>query len=271
MSASVRDTSIHTSVVIPSAYDDYPYLRTRLGPSLYNIIPLPRTVEETASIPFGVKFRERIQYGLTFLRTLARLQSQWNQLPTWLVLGPRRCIEFTPKGEEIVSDQIAGEGYAVSNYLAPWAPLERTAWWEQRSERIRTVTVQKNPVLIISLFKGGREATPEELELFAGSTPHGIPMGLARCSVCFEWKGQCLDPSPKFQGLLVSVACRCENENRCARCFQPLYERKLNANYYRESDGQIWHVSGSICERHRCGSQPIVSAGGERDDVGRSK
>ena len=270
MSESVRDPSIHLPVVLPAGHQDFPYLRTRLGPSLYNILPLPRTVEETASIPFGVTFQARIRHGLTFLTTLARLQSNWNALPTCLVLHPRRCIEFAFNGDETVSDQSAVEGYAVSNYLAPWAPLEHTTWWERRSARIQAFTPTNNPVLLINLNKGGREATPAELELFAGSTA-GIPTGLSRCTVCAEWKGRCLDPSPKWHGLLMSVVCRCENTNRCARCFQPVYARKLNANYFRESDGEIWHVSGSICDRHRgrCGRQIIVRAGGGPDDEGR--
>ena len=112
--------------MLPAGHQDFPYLRTRLGPSLYNILPLPRTVEETASIPFGVTFQERIQHGLTFLTTMARLQSEWNQLPTCLVLNLRRCIEFTPNGGEAVSGQSAVDGYTASDHLAPWAPKRRT-------------------------------------------------------------------------------------------------------------------------------------------------
>jgi hypothetical protein len=40
----------------------------------------------------------------------------------------------------------------------------------------------------------------------------------------------------------MHVHCRCENHNRCARCGEQLAKRRLNANYYRESDRQIWHV-----------------------------
>lgn len=271
MSPSFRNTFLHASGGIPAPYataEDFPYLRTRLCPFLYNIIPLPGTVEETEAIPFGVKVQERIQHGLIFLKTLAQLQSHWNKLPTCLVLGPNRCIEFTPDGR-VIDSEIAEEGYEVANYLAPWAPLERTGWWKRRSQRLLFFTAPENPVLLINVRKGGREATPEELDLFAGATPDGIPQRLTWCAICAELKGQCLDPSPQLHGVLTSVSCRCENDNRCARCFLPLYRRKLNANYYNESDGQVWHVPGSICERHRCGAPPSLSAAANSTTLGK--
>ena len=255
MSVSVRDRSSHIPIVLPSAQDDFPFLRTRLSHLLYNIIPLPRTVEESEAISFSVELQEQLGHGLPLLKTFARIQRRFNQLETSLVLDPHRCIEFTPDGGEAVSDPSACEGYTVSNHLAPWGPLERTAWWKGRSPRIQAFTPEKNAALLINLNKGGRNATPEELELFAGSTS-GVPTGLSRCPVCAEWKGRCLDPDPKWHGLLMPVACRCENDNLCARCFRPLYERKLNANYFNESDGHIWHVGGSLCDRHRCGRPP---------------
>lgn len=247
-----------------SADGDFPYLRTRLQPCLYNVIPLPQTAEELEAVPFGAYRSESIQNGLPFLKVLARFQAHWNRLPTWLMLAPRRCIKFTPDGNEIFSGQIQRDGFEVANHLAPWAPLEKTGWWSQRTESLIFSSHPEKPVLLINLHKGGRAATPDERERFSGRSRDGIPPGLEQCRFCSEWKGQCLDPNPKSNGLLVSVSCQCTNDSRCARCFLPLYRRKLNANYYNESDGQVWHVPGSICERHRCGVVLALDEGAGR-------
>ena len=60
----------------------------------------------------------------------------------------------------------------------------------------------------------------------------------------------------------MSVACRCDNDNRCARCYHPLAERKLNANYYDESDGDIWYVPGFTGLSHRCDIRRSSNEGG---------
>jgi hypothetical protein len=43
-----------------------------------------------------------------------------------------------------------------------------------------------------------------------------------------------------------------DNHNRCARCHERLYERRLNANYYNPADRGIWHVPGFCGLSHRC-------------------
>ena len=52
--------------------------------------------------------------------------------------------------------------------------------------------------------------------------------------------------------MVMRVCCRCENDNRCARCGGLLYERKLNSNFFEPADGRIWHVPGFLGLRHRC-------------------
>lgn len=42
--------------------------------------------------------------------------------------------------------------------------------------------------------------------------------------------------------------------HRCARCGEPQSDCRLNANYYDESDGRIWHVPGFCGLSHRCTS-----------------
>ncbi len=103
------------------------------------------------------------------------------------------------------------------------------------------------------LTKGGRDATPDESRRLAGTQSNGLPNGLEKCTRCGDWRGECLDPSPQFKGKVMRVHCVCENQNACASCGQRLCERKLNANYYSEKDGCIWHVPGFSALKHRCG------------------
>lgn len=111
------------------------------------------------------------------------------------------------------------------------------------------------------LTKGGRQATLEETVLLGGTQPNGVLRGLARCARCAEWQGRCLDPSPRFAGQVMEVHCPCANDNHCAACNALLNERKLNANYYDESDGQIWHVPAFSAFNHLCSSDGGQSPG----------
>ncbi len=54
--------------------------------------------------------------------------------------------------------------------------------------------------------------------------------------------------------------CRCQNDNRGAACGHLLSERKLNANYYDPTDGQIWHVPGFSGLYHRCPTAPAAKS-----------
>jgi hypothetical protein len=100
--------------------------------------------------------------------------------------------------------------------------------------------------------KGGRRATTEELVRLAGAGPTGVPSGLFKCRDCGELKGECLDPNRVFKGMIMQVTCRCENDNRCARCGRPLDGHKLDANYFDPADGMIWHTPGFCALSHRC-------------------
>ena len=182
-------------------YDDFPYLLTRIVPGLFHVIPAPVGVDEGS------------------LRSLARFQAACNQLPTCLVLGPRACISVTGDGYEVTADQVPRGGIFVAGALAPSAALEQSDWWEARSHGLLAATEHTRSGYVLGdLTKGGRPATPDELTRLAGFTADGVPVGLVRCSICFEWKGQCLDPSPQFQGQLMTVVCRCANDNHCAWC-----------------------------------------------------
>jgi hypothetical protein len=105
------------------------------------------------------------------------------------------------------------------------------------------------------LTKGGRLASETEQRIFEGVTSEGIPVGLSPCASCTEWRGRCVDLNPEGGGLIVTVSCRCENENRCASCLGLLAPRKLNANYYSHANRRILHVSGFSACHHRCDTE----------------
>ena len=96
----------------------------------------------------------------------------------------------------------------------------------------------------------GRTATAEDLVRLSGTDPDGVPVGLARCTVCTAYRGEYL---PSHQpGLVVRVFCRCENHNRCARCLHPLHEQRLEASYYDERQARVLHVAAFCGLSHVC-------------------
>lgn len=244
MPTTFRVTEVQRARALTRVYDDAPYLVTHIVPTLSHIIPLSDSLDENS------------------LRSIARSQHRSNQLPTCLVLGARSCIYFDDHGAETQTAHVPSGGIVVAERLKPCPPLECTSWWKVKMTRLRAF-IQGQPsagsagYLLGDLTKGGRAATAEELQLFAGENRDGVPTGLSRCAVCTEWKGTCVDPSPQFHEQLMTVVCRCDNDNRCARCHTPLAERKLNANWYCESDQTIWHHPGFTAFEHRCSKKRV--------------
>ncbi len=225
------------------AFDGYPYLMTRVVPALYHLSLLPgeRSVET--------------------LYHLAEAQAQANRFETCLVLAADRCFFFTEDGEAAPSIRPPRGGFQVAGELQPVEVFPPTAELRRRSERLGAwadafqlqAREAGDAFLFGDLGKGGRPVRPQEIESLNGFQENGVPRGLELCPVCGEWKGECLDPNPRFAGQVMRVRCKCQAANRCARCGDLLYPRPLNANYYREADGQIVHVPGFLAFEHRCG------------------
>jgi hypothetical protein len=202
-------------------FDGFPYLVTRIVPALYHIILLPAGLPRTK-----------------YLDLLAR-QRQANRLTTSLALGDSTAWY----GGEIVTGKLQS-----SEVFQPTPELIA-----RRARLDRFVTSHNSGgYLFGDLTKGGRPATPEEREALAGCRSNGTPTGLDPCIQCGEWRGTCLDPNPRFAGMVMTVHCRCENHNLCALCGKRLADRRLNANYYDEDDGIVRHVPGFSGLGHRC-------------------
>jgi hypothetical protein len=222
-------------------FKGFPYILTHLAGCLYHIILLPQASSPSHHIE------------------TARHQAQANRLPTWLVASEQEAQFFQigfrlPVVVPVPQPRSIVFGKLISQEAIP----------EEREILIRYLTLSLHshflhgdgPALYVGdLTKGGRPVTDAEIEKLSGCQRNGIPKGLRQCAVCLGWYGICLDTT--IPDLLVSVHCRCQNDNRCARCGQLLYRLKLNSNHFSESDGSIWHVPG-FCARESCAGLDIT-------------
>ena len=217
--------------------DAFPYLLTRLVPTLYHVLLVPEHLAPAEAA------------------AAARQQAAANRLPTCLAFQPDEALYLDPDGTEAWTDAAPRGGNLVAGRLRPCAALAPAAGEAARVARLDAYVAahRRGGYLLGDLRKGGRPAGAAERARLEGAGPGGVPRGLARCGACGGWAGECLDPSPLLQGLVVRVKCRCQNGTRCAGCGRPLHEREVNANYFNPADGQVWHVPGFCGLSHRCG------------------
>jgi hypothetical protein len=237
-------------------FDGFPYLVTRIVPAMYHVIVLPDDLDPVRLVQ------------------IARHQARSNALPTCLVRRADSALYISPDGRESLGTPPRG-GVIVTDRLRLHRAFPETESLAARLSALeRFVEKHKNPkggYMFGDLTKGGRAATLEELVLLTGTQSNGVPRGLTRCGQCGEWQGRCLDPSATFARRLMNVHCRCANDNRCARCGEPLHVRKLNANEYNEFDGQIWHTPGFSGLRHACATdRPSQLEGAQSSSMGTS-
>lgn len=218
-------------------FDGFPYLWIRVVPCLYHLSLLPASYSYSELLEFG------------------RRQSLANKLRTCVVINSHCCVYFDSDGEEKLSESIPQGGLIITEKLKPYSALQESEELRRRKERLRAFQEKYkiDGTFFGDLAKGGRKATVDELLRLTGHQKDSRPNGLAQCISCREWKGECLDPNPIFQGWIMPVSCICENKNFCAGCGHLLHSRKLNANFYRIEDGQIIHIPAFPALSHRCG------------------
>ncbi len=225
------------------AFDGFPYLVTRVVPSLHHVLLLPR------------------RWDIEHLVRFAQRQVTANRFLTCLVLAEDLCIYFNEDGSGRRSSEIPRGVRIVSEKLQPAEPVPESP--ELSVRRMELVLLEEaqdrgpgTTIIMGHLTKGGRLPTPEEEERLKGTQAGNVPRGLLPCLQCGEWRGECFDTL--CRDLVVRVHCRCENDNRCAACGGLLYERKLNANYFEPGDGTIWHTPGFSAFHHLCVSEKGV-------------
>jgi hypothetical protein len=208
-------------------FDGFPYVVTRVVPSLHHILLLPGDWE------------------LERLLAFAHKQVLANRLPTCLVLAKDVCAYFRENSSVCQSSDVPGGVAISSGKLQPVEPIPDSG--EIAIRRMKLILREEaqfsregTTMIMGDLTKGGRCPTPEEEERLAGMHADGVPKGLLPCHCCGEWRGECLDTF--CRQLVVRVHCVCENDNRCTACGQLLHSRKLNSNSFDLVDKTVWHL-----------------------------
>ena len=215
-------------------FDGFPYLVSKIVPVMYHINLLPDDLSKSR------------------LYELASYQAMMNDFEACLVISESLCVYFYPDGKRAIHEFPPQGGIIITGRLK--TRIREIPSTDERVSKLEMYSKDRNPggLLHGDLTKGGRDATPKELSELSGVNEENVPFGLKRCPICGEWRGECLDPSPQFEGKIMRVHCICDNNNRCAVCGELLAVRKLNGNEFNERDGQIWHLPGFTGLKHKC-------------------
>ncbi len=199
------------AVVDLSVFDAFPYLVTRVVPTMYHMTLLPGDLGELE------------------LAGIARTQWRANRLDVCLVIGPQRAFYFSADGVDQLIRTPPRGGIPIAGQLKSPSSWPDTVDLQARQRRLARFIESSVPKGECSMFgdltKGEREASDDDVARLAGAGSEGVPRGLDRCATCGEMSGRCLDPSPEFFCKVVTVHCRCQNDNHCAACGRLLYER----------------------------------------------
>jgi hypothetical protein len=226
---------IGLSLLLPG-FDGTPYLATRIEPDLYHLLLLPRDWPLYSQL--NVAFR----------------QAEANRLPTHFLITPDSCLWLQPSGAVVPARAEPREVAVTFGKIQPCEALPVEVELVERYGALREYVRDGGERTIgCDPHRGGWSPSPEEMESYAAEVGRdGAPPGLDRCEECGEWCGACLDPASTLDPLVLPVSCRCENENECARCGEPFFERRLQSNWYDEADGELRYVSGFHALEHAC-------------------
>jgi hypothetical protein len=152
-----------------AVFDGFPYLVTRVVPTLYHFILLPGDASEPDLVG------------------LARAQWRANRLDVWLATGPARALYISATGQERLDTTPPMGGVPIAGRLRPptkWASTPELQGRQQRLERFIEARALKNGAMLGDLTKGGREATADEVARLAGAGRGHSRRGLERCATC---------------------------------------------------------------------------------------
>ena len=217
-------------------FDGFPYLATRIVPGACHITLLPAGWNRNRLLALLAQQVAANQFDAALVLSADEAHYRWPGTPE-VVVGP------APRATAILT------GRLLTPEPCDPADLEDRPF---RLQAFRDAVNVNGGYLFGDLGKGGRAATPDELEQLRGRDPDGVPLGLRRCPRCGDWCGACLDPNPDLPDWRVPVHCLCDNVTRCARCLEPFLERRICGNEYREADGHVWHWPGFMALEHPC-------------------
>jgi hypothetical protein len=236
MIPSHRTTSppIGLGLYLP-AFDGAPYLATRLEPDLYHLLLLPA------------------RWPLYSQLNVAFRQAEANRLPTHFLMTADSCLWLQPNGGVVPARAEPRDVGVTFGKIQPCETLPLDMESIDRAASLREfLRAQGDRVIGCDPNRGGWAPSDAEAEKLGGPLRDGVPPGLERCEECGEWRGECLDPGRIAEPLVLPVACTCENDNRCARCDELLFERALQCNWYDEDDGSLRYVPGFHALDHAC-------------------
>ena len=222
------------------AFDGFPYLVTRIGRT-----PLRHVV----LLPAG--------WSRAHLLDVACRQALANQLETCLCQGPADAVYVTVHGSWSAGGVLPW-GLPVVDGLEVSEPVPPTPELRARRARLKAFVARQkgSGYLVGDGLEGGRRASAEDVVRLSGRDEAGIPRGLQRCRECGLFRGDYLALEGEGNGdrtpRVVSVHCRCENHNRCARCGSLLSERRLSAYFFDESSLSVLYVAAYAALGHRC-------------------
>lgn len=189
---------------LPLLDDTYPYIVTRVVPSMYHVIPLPEKFPEDRALDVTTR------------------QVRANKFQTCLVVAPNRAHWFEPRSTNApdVTTDIPRGGIPVCDRLRAVPEIEHHQEVRARiahlTNAFRSRLGDKPMWITGDLTKGSRKATPADIQRLSGVI-NGIPKGLSPCGTCKKLRGECLDTIRALGGLSVStVHCDCDNDNLCA-------------------------------------------------------
>ena len=218
-------------------FASFPYLSTRVFPALYNINLYPSGCSESDLVE------------------LARHQVAANKLPACLVLNWSRGLWFDGVGGETWNSFIPKGGAILDGKLkSPRGYMLELGFGERSTllDEFSSASLRSGGYLVGDPENCVREATSEDVQLgeLKGNI---IPHGLAECRVCGDLKGECFYPESEcYSDKVWKVTCRCENDNVCAACGEPLFHHKQDSCFYDKVSCGILHVAGYCVLSHVC-------------------
>lgn len=221
-------------------FGSFPYLSTRIFPALYNINLYPSGLPESDLIE------------------LARQQVHANKLPACLALSWNRGLWFDASGNENWNSSIPKGGMILDGKLkSPHGYTPEDDFGERRKllDEFSSASLSGGGYLVGDPENCVREATPEDVQL-GELIGNSIPTGLKECRFCDDLYGECFYPESEcYSDKVWKVTCRCENDNLCAACGEPLADHKLDSCYFDKERLGILHAAGYIALSHVCGAR----------------
>lgn len=236
--------------------DDQLYLRVPV------FLGVPYLMTKLGSLPFRHITLLPSEHRRDELCELARRQCQANQLETQLHLSLDEIRLFEPSGREadLHGEFPVGPPVWGSLRLSENVPESIEVARRQRQLERYVDSYPRAPTgyRLAEPAAAGRLATADEVERLGLRGADGTRTATHRCPTCQWVRGEWLaadgegngDPRPR----VVFVHCRCDNDNRCARCGKPLAEGRLGSFKFDDTKagGGVRFLNPFFALSHRC-------------------